>query len=287
MNFFHFDGAEMTLRHVTLRGITGWPRLFDTLNDIWTPDVKANQLADVLSGVAPIRSLVNVGAGMADLVLLPIEQYQKDGRIVRGVQKGATSFAKTTALEVAKLGARLATGTHVILEQAEHVLGGRMKGTMLGEAVSGDARSSNALPGFAAEGSEDGNEAMEEEIREAVSRYADQPEDLREALAQAYQGLSKGFNSAAQTILAVPMEIYERGGGEVSMPFPSEADFQIDLARFPDISLSILHFPFFTGRSPTRRARRSDRNAPRRDGRERGSEQDTPRSAQLARPGRT
>ena len=49
--------------------LTGWPRLFDTLNDLWTPDVKANQLADVISGVAPIRSIVNVGSGVADLVL--------------------------------------------------------------------------------------------------------------------------------------------------------------------------------------------------------------------------
>ncbi len=37
MNFFHFEGSEMVLRHITLRGINGWARLFDTLNDIWTP----------------------------------------------------------------------------------------------------------------------------------------------------------------------------------------------------------------------------------------------------------
>ena len=30
MNFFHFEGSEMVLRHVTLRGINGWARLFDT-----------------------------------------------------------------------------------------------------------------------------------------------------------------------------------------------------------------------------------------------------------------
>ena len=197
MNFFHFEGAEMTLRHITLRGISGWPRLFDTLNDIWTPDVKANQLADVLSGVAPIRSLVNVGAGVADLVLLPIEQYQKDRRIIRGVQKGAASFAKTTALEAVRLGARLATGTQVILEQAEHILGGRMSQPLQGEAV--------------AEGSD-----------ELISRYASRPEDMRDALAQAYGGLSRGLTSAAQTILAVPMEVYERtdpdGPGGIARP---------------------------------------------------------------------
>ena len=50
--------------------------------------MKATQLADVISGVAPIRSVVNVGSGVADLVLLPIAQYKKDGRIVRDDEEG-------------------------------------------------------------------------------------------------------------------------------------------------------------------------------------------------------
>ena len=37
-----------------------------------------------LPGVSPIRSLVNVGAGVADLVLLPLEAYQRDQRLMRG-----------------------------------------------------------------------------------------------------------------------------------------------------------------------------------------------------------
>ena len=121
MNFFHFDGAEMTLRHITLTGvrilpffvtplltslqITGWARVGDLLNDLWTPDVKATQLVEVISGVAPIRSVVNVGSGVADLVLLPISQYKKDGRVVRGLQKGTTAFVKSTATEAVRLGA--------------------------------------------------------------------------------------------------------------------------------------------------------------------------------------
>ncbi|KAH9996789.1 hypothetical protein BJV77DRAFT_960396 [Russula vinacea] len=135
MNFFHFDGAEMTLRHLTLFGVAGWPRFFDMLNDLWTPDVKATQLADVVSGVAPIRSVVNVGSGVADLVLLPIAQYRKDGRVVRGLQKGTKAFVRSTAMEAVKLGAQLATGTQVILEQAENVLGSKFSETILAETL--------------------------------------------------------------------------------------------------------------------------------------------------------
>ncbi|TFK29985.1 hypothetical protein FA15DRAFT_663305 [Coprinopsis marcescibilis] len=198
MNFFHFDGAEMTLRHITLSGITGWPKMFEMLNDLWTPDVKATQLVEVISGVAPIRSVVNVGSGVADLVLLPISQYKKDGRIVRGVQKGATAFVKSTAIEAIKMGARLATGTQVILEQAEGLLGGEFDRPITAETLS--------LP-------YDEDDETDEDA-DLISKYAQQPADLKEGFQSAYKSLQRNLNSAAQTILAVPMEVYERSGNE-------------------------------------------------------------------------
>ncbi|KAJ7097870.1 hypothetical protein B0H15DRAFT_823078 [Mycena belliarum] len=206
MNFFHFDGAEMTLRHITLAGITGWPRMFDMLNDLWTPDVKATQLVDVISGVAPIRSVVNVGSGVADLVLLPIAQYKKDGRIVRGVQKGTTAFFKSTAVEAIKLGARLATGTQVILEQAEDVLGGQFKSPVTAETVQPGGEYG---PRYEQSASDE-----DDEPEDLISKYAGQPVDLKEGMQSAYKSLQRNFNSAAQTILAVPMEVYERSGNE-------------------------------------------------------------------------
>lgn len=208
MNFFHFEGAEMTLRHITLSGITGLERLGTTLQDLWTPDVKANQLADVISGVSPIRSMVNVGSGVADLILLPIEQYRKDGRIAKGVQRGTNSFVKSTALEVMKLGARLATGTQVILERAEGVLGGKS-----GEDVVGQVQGLSTNAFGVDSGMLEGGSSSEDE-QEAISRYADQPESMKEGVQAAYKSLSKNVNAAAQTILAVPMEVYERSGDD-------------------------------------------------------------------------
>lgn len=171
------------------------------LNDLWTPDVKATQLVDVISGVAPIRSVVNVGSGVADLVLLPIAQYKKDGRVVRGLQKGTTSFVQSTAIEAIKLGARLATGTQVILEQAEHVIGGQFEDTITAETVQFPVT----------------DEAQEDavESEELISRYAQQPMNMTEGVKSAVRSLKRNMNSAAQTILAVPMEVYERSGNEV------------------------------------------------------------------------
>ena len=158
--------------------------------------MKATQLVDVISGVAPIRSVVNVGSGVADLVLLPIAQYKKDGRVLRGVQKGTTSFLKSTAMEAIKLGARLATGTQVILEQAEGVLG--TKDPVTAEALQFSPGSNIRELGM-----------DDEDMRELISKYAEQPQNVREGLHSGYKSFKRNVNSAAQTILAVPMEVYE------------------------------------------------------------------------------
>lgn len=203
---------------------------------MWTPDVKANQLVDVISGIAPIRSVVNVGSGLADLVLIPIAQYRKDKRLMRGLQRGAKSFVKTTALEAVKLGAKLATGTQVILEEAESLLGPSV--VVVEPLEGGYATASSATsPRMSsrdtqlASSSEDESDVDTLDMRSVrgvttasyagdnpprlVSKYADQPNDVREGVEAAYKSLGKNLTSAAQTILAVPMEVYERSGNEV------------------------------------------------------------------------
>ncbi|GAA5978593.1 hypothetical protein JCM5350_003152 [Sporobolomyces pararoseus] len=211
MNFFHFDGSEMVLRHLVVTGVSGTTTLSNLVQDIWTPDVKANQLADVISGIAPVRSVVNVGSGVANLVLLPIEQYRKDGRVVRGLQKGAQAFAKQTTLEAINVGAKLANGTQVILEQAEHVLGAKFPNRITGEALPSSPTVGSTPTGDTLV---DLDDLSDEDIKKVRSRYAEQPTDLRQGVESAYKSLGENFKEAAQTILAVPMEVYERSGNE-------------------------------------------------------------------------
>lgn len=176
--------------------------------------------------------MVNVGSGVADLILLPIEQYRKDGRLARGVQRGTNSFVKSTALEMMKLGARLATGTQVILEKAEGVLGGKFGENVIGEVEGGanlpgstaaEARGSQYIATmgdrdeFGKDDDEDDDRPESSSRRAEVSRYANQPSDMKEGVQAAYKSLSRNINSAAQTILAVPMEVYERSGDDVSV----------------------------------------------------------------------
>ncbi|KAJ3044694.1 autophagy- protein 2 [Rhizophlyctis rosea] len=206
MNFFHLDGAEMTLRNVRMTGIKGWPRLFNDLFKQWLPHIRSTQVPKVMSGVAGVRSLVNVGNGVADLILLPIEQYKKDGRIVRGLQRGAKSFAKAATLETIKLGTRLAVGTQVMLEHADDILSFDQSNEY-NDGWDVDETGS-IIPATVYSGGSAGGRST---ANDQVSKFSEQPKDLKEGIGLAYGSLRRGVGTAAKTILAVPMEVYETG----------------------------------------------------------------------------
>ena len=191
MNFFILDQADMVLRHVIIYGVSGFDRLGKTLNDIWSPDVKRNQLSRVLAGLAPVRSLVNVGGGVKDLVVVPIREYRKDGRVVRSFQKGALAFAKTTTSELAKLGAKLALGTQTVLQGAEGFL------------APDDQRSDLSSGWEEAE--------LEDEDRKKISLYADQPVGVVQGLRGGYASLERDLLMAKDAIVAMPGEVMDSG----------------------------------------------------------------------------
>ncbi|KAG0236113.1 autophagy- protein 2 [Actinomortierella wolfii] len=137
MNFFHLEGAEMTLQEVRLRGISGIPKIGQELINLWLPYIRSTQVPHMVSGLTPIRSLVNVGSGIADLVLLPIEQYKKDGHLIKGLQKGGKAFTRATTLEALKIGTKLAVGTQVLLEHADDIFG---SSRLAGASSSGGGR---------------------------------------------------------------------------------------------------------------------------------------------------
>lgn len=193
MNFFILDDADMVLRHVIIYGVSGFDKLGKTLNDIWMPDVKRNQLPGVLAGLAPVRSLVNVGGGVKDLVVVPIREYRKDGRVVRSFQKGALAFAKTTTSELAKLGAKLAIGTQTVLQGAEDLL-------------TPENQRADVSAGW-----EDAELEDEDEEKKQISLYADQPVGVMQGLRGGYASLERDLLMAKDAIVAMPGEVMESG----------------------------------------------------------------------------
>jgi hypothetical protein len=198
MNFFILDGADIMLRHVILYGVASFDKLHQTLNDVWMPDVKNNQLPGVLAGLAPIRSIVNVGSGVRDLVVVPMREYKKDGRIVRSVQKGALAFAKTTTSELARFGAKLAIGTQTVLEGAEAFLSPQSASAGLSSADSWEDLDSSSSPS-----------ALDEP--RAISHYANQPIGVMAGLRGAARHLERDLLTARDAVIAIPGEVMESG----------------------------------------------------------------------------
>lgn len=100
--------SEIRLKKISYRhGLLGVDRLISFLLQEWLQDIKKKQLPKILGGVGPMYSLVQLFQGIWDLFWLPIEQYQKDGRIVRGLQRGAQSFTARTALAALEITTRI------------------------------------------------------------------------------------------------------------------------------------------------------------------------------------
>ncbi|CAA9967147.1 autophagy regulatory protein Atg2 [Pyrenophora teres f. maculata] len=196
MNFLILDGSDIVLRHAIVYGLTSFDTLHKTLNDVWTPDVRSNQLPGVLSGLAAVRPLVNVGSGIKDLVVVPMREYKKDGRIVRSLQKGVYAFAKNTTSEVARLGAKVAIGTQTLLEGAE---------VFLNPQTAPNRRLSQDWDG------EDPSSDNEEP--RAVSNYANQPIGVRAGLRSAARHLERDLLTARDAVIAIPAEVMEEGSG--------------------------------------------------------------------------
>nr|XP_043627470.1 autophagy-related protein 2 isoform X2 [Erigeron canadensis] len=122
VNLFQWKGVELKLKHVQAVGVYGWSSVCETIIGEWLEDISQNQIHKLLKGLPPIRSLVAVGSSAAKLVSLPVKNYKKDRKIVKGMQRGTIAFLRSVSLEAIGLGAHITAGAHAILLQAEDII---------------------------------------------------------------------------------------------------------------------------------------------------------------------
>ncbi|XP_033498307.1 autophagy-related protein 2 homolog B isoform X1 [Epinephelus lanceolatus] len=176
--------SELKLRRLCYRqGLLGVDKLFSYAINEWLNDIKKNQLPGLLGGVGPIHSLVQLVQGFRDLVWLPIEQYRKDGRIVRGFQRGTASFGTSTAMAALELTNRMVRTIQAAAETAYDMV--------------------SPVP--------------DERDMKRIKRYshyglAHQPVDLREGVAKAYTVVKEGITDTALTIYDTATREHEQRG---------------------------------------------------------------------------
>uniref|UniRef100_A0A8C3G424 Autophagy related 2B n=1 Tax=Cyclopterus lumpus TaxID=8103 RepID=A0A8C3G424_CYCLU len=176
--------SELKLRRLCYRqGLLGVDKLFSYAINEWLSDIKKNQLPGLLGGVGPIHSLVQLVQGFRDLVWLPIEQYRKDGRIVRGFQRGTASFGTSTAMAALELTNRMVRTIQAAAETAYDMV-----------SPVPDERDTKRVKRFSHYG------------------LAHQPVDLREGVAKAYTVVKEGITDTALTIYDTATREHEQRG---------------------------------------------------------------------------
>lgn len=232
-NFFILDGSDISLQQTKVFGVLGFPGLGSALGRVYGPYIQKHQLASILYGLAPLRSIANLSGGVKDLVVIPVREYKKDGRLLRSLQKGTSVFAKTTTYELLKLGIKLASGAQVLLENSEEYFGG--EGTAarrhkskphnntaekemdpytsrklymnsdidIGEDLDIDLQNSILI----LDRSEHKDTDDEREIEKLTSLYSNQPQNLKEGIKDAYKSLGKNLGSTKKTIVSLGGEL--------------------------------------------------------------------------------
>ncbi|XP_076284575.1 autophagy-related 2 isoform X1 [Lasioglossum baleicum] len=183
MGLAQLNCSELRLKRLTHRhGLLGFDKLITFMLTEWLQDIKKNQLPSLLGGVGPIHSLVQLFQGIRDLFWLPIEQYQKDGRIIRGLQRGANSFTTSTAMAALELTSKL---IHAIQSTAETTYDMVSPGPSVRRQIKGQ--------------------------KGRRKRY-NQPLDIREGMANAYTLVKEGLGETANQLVRVASEEHEQKG---------------------------------------------------------------------------
>ena len=214
-----------------------WDQLGELLGQAWAQDVTQYQLhkclASINSSVLPLRTLANLGSGAADLVLLPLRQYRKDGRIGVGLMRGASSFARKAVVETIGAASRVASGAQVraatsavlmrpLCPNPALTLGccTRLSLQSILEDLD-DIVSQGPQPLTVASRRRQrlGHRRRQRHLTATShvphvrrSTQASQPAGVLDGLSQAYDSLTRGMREAVHTIVAVPKSEYKRHG---------------------------------------------------------------------------
>uniref|UniRef100_A0A3B4EI02 Autophagy related 2A n=1 Tax=Pygocentrus nattereri TaxID=42514 RepID=A0A3B4EI02_PYGNA len=182
-----YHGKNLNTSHSHLSSsvrLLGVDKVIQYAVNEWLTDIRKNQLPGILGGVGPMHSVVQLFHGVRDLFWMPIEQYRRDGRIIRGLQRGAASFGTSTASAALELSNRLVQAIQATAETVYDILS-----------------PTPPLTRYITEGRPTSR-----------PRRTPQPADLREGVAKAYDTVREGVIDTAQTLCDVASRGHEQKG---------------------------------------------------------------------------
>ncbi|KAH3745489.1 autophagy- protein 2 [Pelomyxa schiedti] len=178
-NLFTISGAQISLPRLLLEGNQMECNSWGSLLVVVVNKLFANKLtlyAQVTTtGVRPLRTFMNLGSGMANVFLLPIDQYRKDRSLLLGINRGVVGLASIVGKEA--------------LDFFSCVSGNVRDGvSWTNDWLSGKSSAPSGKKPAAPQGTQDG-------------------------LRLACNSLSREFQVVAETAYSTPMEEYHKSGG--------------------------------------------------------------------------
>ena len=179
LNIFPLEELKLELDPLRLKNLTGWGSVFNEIFKSWIGNITTNQMHKFVTSAPPINTLNNIGEGMADLILLPMERYRKDrsrGSLVKGVREGIDSFGEKVGLEALSVGKSV---TGAVSNAINDNIVGIRRGWVGGEVMG-----------------------------------AKQPRNVTESFNSARKSVNRGFSTAKSTVFAIP-EVYKSTRGDL------------------------------------------------------------------------
>ncbi len=215
--------SELTLKELHVENVPGLHRLLAQVVAVWTEDIRNNQIPRLLVGVGPMHSIFQLLQGVRDLIVLPLEQYQKDGRLVRGLQRGASSFTTSTALSLLEITHKLLGAVKFFAEVAFDIM------SPDGHVVQG------RLP-----------YQHEHRRRQVGGRVAvaQRPSDLREGVVSAYEVMKLGMEETSSALQEAIAREQHRGRGLSGMVGGVLREVQFAIASTVQSTRTLDKLPF-------------------------------------------
>lgn len=197
------EGARFQFKEVKLKGYTV-ARLGAELGKTWGMDIGKRQAHRYLAAVQPIRSMVNIGAGVLDLFIIPIDKYSRLG-MVRGVYAGTTSFVRSVTGEIMWNTAKFAQRTKSALHTVRRTLKPSSTTNTKKKKKKEETESKTE------EGEEDKLQTEDAEEQPLVV-WTPMPGSCSEGLWQGLNSVARGLQVAAHSMVVVPRADYEKYG---------------------------------------------------------------------------
>jgi len=187
LNMFPLEGMELVVKKTYITsGINGIDSLLHIIMEGCINDIYSNQMHKVISGAAPFRGISNIGAGLQDLMLIPMKDYRKTGGVIKELQKGTASLLRTLTREA----------LHASHKITMFVARGLTELTSIADPSLSNATKNN----------------VNRKEKKSSFIQNNQPSTAKIGFEKGLQSLNREVNIAFDTIVALPIKQYERNG---------------------------------------------------------------------------